>query len=264
MKAIRRFTVRTVLPEALSGLEELAGNLRWSWHEPTMQHFASIAPSEWDESGRDPIALLGAVEPSRLDELASDDDFVWRTNALLADLHTYLTEPRWYQGIEGAPASIAYFSPEFGIAAALPQYSGGLGILAGDHLKSASDLGVPIIAVGLFYRSGYFRQAISREGWQQETYPVLDPDGLPLSVVRHPDGRAAMITLALPDERALAARIWQVKVGRVTLLLLDTDVPENDDELRSVTERFSSVFSGMSVSRSSRRMRPTRNCQMRA
>ena len=238
MKAIRRFTVRTVLPDALSGLEELAGNLRWSWHEPTMQHFASIAPSEWDESGRDPIALLGAVELSRLDELAADDDFVSRTDALLAELHTYLTEPRWYQGIEGAPASIAYFSPEFGIAAALPQYSGGLGILAGDHLKSASDLGVPIIAVGLFYRSGYFRQAISREGWQQETYPVLDPDGLPLSVVRHPDGRAAMITLALPDGRALAARIWQVKVGRVTLLLLDTDVPENDEELRSVTDRL--------------------------
>jgi starch phosphorylase len=238
VKAIRRFTVRTVLPEALSGLEELATNLRWSWHEPTMQLFASISPSEWDASGRDPIGLLGAVEPSRLDELAADDDFVARANGLLDELHTYLTEPRWYQSLPDAPASIAYFSPEFGIAAALPQYSGGLGILAGDHLKSASDLGVPIIAVGLFYRSGYFRQAISREGWQQETYPVLDPDGLPLSVVRHPDGRAAMITLALPDGRALAARIWQVKVGRVTLLLLDTDVPENDDELRSVTDRL--------------------------
>jgi len=238
VKAIRRFTVRTVLPEALGGLEELATNLRWSWHEPTMQLFASIAPAVWDASGRDPIALLGAVEPSRFDELAADDDFVARTNGLLAELHTYLTEPRWYQSLPDAPAAIAYFSPEFGIAAALPQYSGGLGILAGDHLKSASDLGVPIIAVGLFYRSGYFRQAISREGWQQETYPVLDPDGLPLSVVRHPDGRAAMITLALPDGRALAARIWQVKVGRVTLLLLDTDVPENDDELRSVTDRL--------------------------
>jgi starch phosphorylase len=238
VKAIRRFTVRTVLPEALSGLEELATNLRWSWHEPTMQLFASISPSEWDASGRDPIGLLGAVEPSRLDELAADDEFVSRTNGLLGELHTYLTEPRWYQSLPDAPAAIAYFSPEFGIAAALPQYSGGLGILAGDHLKSASDLGVPIIAVGLFYRSGYFRQAISREGWQQETYPVLDPDGLPLSVVRHPDGRAAMITLALPDGRALAARIWQVKVGRVTLLLLDTDVPENDDELRSVTDRL--------------------------
>jgi len=238
VKAIRRFTVRTVLPEALSGLEELATNLRWSWHEPTTQLFASIAPELWDASGRDPIALLGEVDPSRLDALAADDDFVARADGLLGELHTYLTEPRWYQSLTDAPEAIAYFSPEFGIAAALPQYSGGLGILAGDHLKSASDLGVPIIAVGLFYRSGYFRQAISREGWQQETYPILDPDGLPLSVVRHPDGRAAMITLALPDGRALAARIWQVKVGRVTLLLLDTDVPENDDELRSVTDRL--------------------------
>jgi starch phosphorylase len=167
VKAIRRFTVRTVLPEALGGLEELATNLRWSWHEPTTQLFASIAPELWDESGRDPIALLGAVDPSRLDALAADDDFVARTGALLGELHTYLTEPRWYQSLTDAPDSIAYFSPEFGIAAALPQYSGGLGILAGDHLKSASDLGVPIIAVGLFYRSGYFRQAISREGWQQ-------------------------------------------------------------------------------------------------
>ncbi|MCU1424622.1 MAG: glycosyltransferase family 1 protein [Microbacteriaceae bacterium] len=238
MKAIRRFTVRTVLPESLGGLEELATNLRWSWHEPTRQLFESMAPSVWDAIGHDPIGLLGAVEPERLDELAADDDFVARARMLSDELHTYLTEPRWYQSLVDAPASIAYFSPEFGIAAALPQYSGGLGILAGDHLKSASDLGVPIIAVGLFYRAGYFRQAISREGWQQETYPVLDPDGLPLSVVRHPDGRAAMITLALPDGRALAARIWQVEVGRVRLLLLDTDVPENDDDLRSVTDRL--------------------------
>jgi starch phosphorylase len=238
VKAIRRFTVRTVLPEALSGLEELATNLRWSWHEPTKQLFASIAPEVWTSSGQDPIALLGAVEPERFDQLAADDDFVARTNALRGELHTYLTEPRWYQTLQDAPASIAYFSPEFGIAAALPQYSGGLGILAGDHLKSASDLGVPIIAVGLFYRSGYFRQAISREGWQQETYPVLDPDGLPLSVLRHPDGRAAMVTLALPDGRALAARVWKVAVGRVRLLLLDTDVPENDEDLRGVTDRL--------------------------
>jgi starch phosphorylase len=238
VKAIRRFTVRTVLPEALSGLEELATNLRWSWHHPTKQLFASISPTEWERSGHDPIAVLGAVDPARLTELAADDDFVASANALRDELHTYLSEPRWYQSLTDAPPSIAYFSPEFGIAAALPQYSGGLGILAGDHLKSASDLGVPIIAVGLFYRAGYFRQAISREGWQQETYPVLDPDGLPLSVLRHPDGRAAMITLALPDGRALAARIWRVQVGRVNLLLLDTDVPENDDELRSVTDRL--------------------------
>jgi starch phosphorylase len=238
VRAIRRFTVRTVLPEALASLEELAINLRWSWHHPTRRLFASISPTIWDETGRDPVALLGAIEPSRLSELADDEVFVNRANSLRDELHYYLSEPRWYQSLEGAPASIAYFSPEFGIAAALPQYSGGLGILAGDHLKSASDLGVPIIAAGLFYRAGYFRQGISREGWQQESYPVLDPDGLPLSVLRHPDGTAAQVTLALPDGLALYARIWKVAVGRVTLLLLDTDVPENEESLRTVTDRL--------------------------
>jgi starch phosphorylase len=238
VKAIRRFTVRTVLPDALAPLDELYSNLRWSWHEPSRQLFHSIDPQLWDSTGHDPIAMLGAVEPERLVELAADTDFVARAKALVDDLHDYLRKPRWYQSLEGAPASIGYFSPEFGIAAALPQYSGGLGILAGDHLKSASDLGVPIIGVGLFYRAGYFRQAISRDGWQQETYPVLDPDGLPLTVLRHPDGTAVQIALALPDGTALYARVWQVAVGRITLLLLDTDIPENSDGLRSVTDRL--------------------------
>jgi starch phosphorylase len=238
VKAIRRFTVHTVLPDALIALEELATNLRWSWHHPTQQLFASVAPDVWEQIGHDPVGLLGAVEPARLAELAADEDFVRRANDLRDDLHAYLEEPRWYQDLADAPASIAYFSPEFGIAAALPQYSGGLGILAGDHLKSASDLGVPIIGVGLFYRAGYFRQAISRDGWQQETYPVLDPDGLPLSVLRNPDGTAALVTLALPDGNALWARIWQVAVGRIKLLLLDTDIPENEGNLRSVTDRL--------------------------
>jgi starch phosphorylase len=219
-------------------LEELATNLRWSWHNPTMQLFSSISPEIWEETGHDPVTLLGAIEPARLAELAADEGFVARANELRDDLHSYLTEPRWYQSLTDAPKAIAYFSPEFGIAAALPQYSGGLGILAGDHLKSASDLGVPIIAAGLFYRAGYFRQAISRDGWQKETYPVLDPDGLPLRVLRNPDGTAAQVTLALPNGEALFARIWKVAVGRVTLLLLDTDVPENEESLRNVTDRL--------------------------
>lgn len=238
MKAIRRFTVRTVLPDALASLDELSTNLRWSWHEPTRQLFRSIDPECWEATGHDPIAMLGAVDPERLNELSTDAAFTSAANDLLGDLHAYLTEPRWYQTLQDAPASIGYFSPEFGIAAALPQYSGGLGILAGDHLKAASDLGVPIIGVGLFYRAGYFRQAISREGWQLESYPVLDPDGLPLRVLRHPDGTAAQVALALPDGRALYARVWQVAVGRITLLLLDTDIPDNADELRTVTDRL--------------------------
>ncbi|GAB3577175.1 glycosyltransferase family 1 protein [Leifsonia lichenia] len=238
MKAIRRFTVRAVLPENLSALEEIARNLRWSWHEPTRQLFARIAPELWQQVGHDPIALLGAVEPSRLAELAADQGYVDWAAHIRDDLRAYLSDPRWYQSLDdSAPKSIAYFSPEFGIAAALPQYSGGLGILAGDHLKAASDLGVPLVGVGLFYRSGYFAQAITPDGWQLESYPVLDPDGLPLSVLRNPDGTPVQISLALPDG-VLHARVWQVAVGRVTLLLLDTDIPENEERLRSVTDRL--------------------------
>jgi starch phosphorylase len=239
VKAIRKFTVRSVLPPELSAVGELVANLRWSWHEPTRKLLAHISPDDWDATTGDPIALLGAVSSERLAQLAADSGFVAWANSLRDDLHRYLTEPRWYQSLdEPKPKSIGYFSPEFGIAAALPQYSGGLGILAGDHLKAASDLGVPIIGVGLFYRAGYFRQAISRDGWQQESYPVLDPDGLPLNVLRLADGSPAQVVLALPDDRALYARIWQAQVGRIRLLLLDTDIPDNDDDLRSVTDRL--------------------------
>jgi starch phosphorylase len=239
VKAIRRFAVRPALPERLSALEVLVGNLRWVWHEPTKQLFSEIAPGTWEDVQRDPTDLFASVSQARLDELAADDDFVRRADALRDDLERYLTEPRWYQGLgEDVPRSIAYFSPEYGITAALPQYSGGLGILAGDHLKSASDLGVPIVAVGLFYRSGYFSQSLSGDGWQQETYPIVDPDGLPLSVLRHLDGTPVDVVLALPDGRSLNARVWTARVGRVTLLLLDTDVPENDEELCQVTDRL--------------------------
>jgi starch phosphorylase len=228
-----------VLPARLGAVGELASNLRWSWHEPTRALFARISPDDWRQTGGDPIALLGAVSPERLEELSHDEGFVAWANSLRDDLNRYLAEPRWYQQLEGEkPSSIAYFSAEFGIAAALPQYSGGLGILAGDHLKAASDLGLPLTGVGLFYRAGYFSQAISRDGWQQESYPVLDPDGLPLTVLRLADGSAAHIALALPDGRALFARVWQAQVGRVRLLLLDTDIPENSEDLRGITDRL--------------------------
>lgn len=239
MKPIRKFTVRAVVPAPLSALEELAGNLRWSWHEPTRRLFEHVDPVVWAATGRDPVTFLGEVDPGRLDALAADADYVAWAERERAGLRAYLEEPRWYQGLgDDAPPAIAYFSPEFGITEALPQYSGGLGILAGDHLKAASDLGVPIIGVGLFYRSGYFSQSLSADGWQQERYPVHDPDGLPLSVVRRPDGTPVTIVLALPGDRALSARIWRARVGRVDLLLLDTDIPANDDELRTVTDRL--------------------------
>ncbi|MEW2250780.1 glycosyltransferase family 1 protein [Streptomyces sp. NPDC058733] len=239
MKAIRRFTVRPVLPEPLRPLSDLARNLRWSWHTETRDLFQSVDPEQWAASGGDPVRLLGSVRPARLAELAEDRRFLRRLAAAAGDLHDYVSGERWYQAQTGdLPAAVAYFSPEFGITAALPQYSGGLGILAGDHLKAASDLGVPLIGVGLLYRHGYFRQSLSREGWQQEHYPVLDPNELPVTLLEEADGTPARVTLALPGGRSLIARIWVAQVGRVPLLMLDSDVEENDLGERGVTDRL--------------------------
>jgi glycogen phosphorylase len=238
MRAIRRFTVRTVLPDPLAPLAELATNLRWSWHAPTRDLFAAVDPRQWDAVDHDPVRLLGAVRTERLAGLAGDGAFTARVAGAAADLHAYLTEPKWYQGLQDAPRAIAYFSPEYGITAVLPQYSGGLGILAGDHLKAASDLGVPIIGVGLLYKHGYFRQALSRDAWQVETYPLLDPDNLPLTKVREADGSALRVTIGLPDLRELVAHVWLAQVGRVPLLLLDTEIEENSDGGREITDRL--------------------------
>jgi starch phosphorylase len=239
VRAIRRFTVRPVLPQRLAAIGHLVHNLRWSWHPETQDLFAAIDPEIWGSSRHDPVALLGNVSVERLDTLSGDDAFLARLDAVHADLRAYLTEDRWYQGLgEESPRSIAYFSPEFGITAVLPQYSGGLGILAGDHLKTASDLGVPVVGVGLLYRHGYFQQALTAEGWQEDTYPVVDPDGLPLSLLREEDGRPAQVALGLPGEDSLTARIWVAHVGRVPLLLLDSDVEENTEILRDVTDRL--------------------------
>ncbi len=242
VKAIRRFTVRTHLPAALQDLDALAQNLRWSWHQPTRDLFARIDLELWASVQGDPAALLGALGPERLEELARDAAFVDQVRGAAADLDHYLTGPRWYQEQSASspelPAAIAYFSPEFGITSVLPQYSGGLGILAGDHLKSASDLGVPIVGVGLLYGAGYFRQGLTRDGWQSETYPLLDPDGMPLTVLREADGTPAGVQVPLPGGRTLHAHVWVAAVGRVPLLLLDSNVPENDDAARKVTDRL--------------------------
>src|SRR6516165_5059013 len=167
VRAIRAFTVRASLPEPLAPLRDLMLNLRWSWDAGTRDLFTALDPAGQEEAGRDPITLLGEVPPEHLARLATDEEYLGRLHRAAADLREYLSAARWYQRGEqdgasagGRPAAIAYFSPEYGIAAALPQYSGGLGILAGDHLKAASDLGVPLIGVGLLYRHGYFSQSL--------------------------------------------------------------------------------------------------------
>jgi starch phosphorylase len=242
VRALRRFTVRAQLPDQLTALEGLATNLRWTWHPPTQDLFASLDPALWRWVEGDPVRLLGELSPARLSELAQDENVVARTHALADDLARYLNEPRWYQQRRGEdsslPVSIAYFSMEFGVSEVLPNYSGGLGVLAGDHLKAASDVGVPLIGVGLLYRSGYFRQSLSMDGWQLEHYPAIDPQGQPLKLVVDPAGAPVLVHVAMPGGRDLRARIWNAQIGRVPLLLLDSDIEDNDDDMRGITDRL--------------------------
>jgi starch phosphorylase len=263
------------LPQPLAPLHDLMLNLRWSWHPPTVELFQSIDPAAWASSGGDPVAMLSSLRPGQLGALAANEDFLRRLEAAVADLRRYTDEPRWYQTggageARSLPKAIAYFSPEYGITAVLPQYSGGLGILAGDHLKSASDLGVPVVGVGLLYRHGYFTQSLSADGWQAERYPADDPNGLPLTLLRHParpmaesaivsgarddggllpggrppvppagdaDGDPVKITVPFPDGE-LTAQVWLAQVGRVPLLMLDSYVEENEPAQHEVTDRL--------------------------
>ncbi len=238
MKALRSFTVRPTLPPELAPLEALAMNLRWSWDIQTRELFRWVDPAEWDAVVHDPVRLLGNISKDRLDELVGDKGFLRFLETVSTDLERYLGRDGWFQGrtLPGGTAtplrSVAYFSPEFGISEAVPQYSGGLGVLAGDHLKAASDLGLPLIGIGLMYRNGYFRQALNVEGWQEQRYPTLDPYGMALTLQ---DGVRVTVDLG---GTALTAQVWKAEVGRTILYLLDTDVDENDGDLRSVTDRL--------------------------
>src|ERR1700722_6204596 len=233
MRALRSFTVRARLPEALGPLQELAFNLRWSWDHRTRDLFRWVDPQIWELSFHDPVRLLSLVGRQRLEQLAADPAFMGFLREMNDDLHRYLEAPRWFQTRPVSPLrGVAYFSPEFGIAEALPQYSGGLGVLAGDHLKAASSLGIPLTGVGLMYRLGYLRQHLDADGWQEERYPVLDPPGMALELVN-----GARVSVGLAGE-TLEAQVWRARVGRIGLYLLDADVDANDDELRGVTDRL--------------------------
>jgi starch phosphorylase len=233
MRALRSFTVRASLPEPLTPLRDLAENLRWSWDERTRDLFRWVDPQLWEQTSHDPVRLLSLVDRRRLEQLGADPAFMGVLSEMHDELARYTSAPRWFQARRTSPLrAVAYFSPEFGIAEALPQYSGGLGVLAGDHLKASSSLGVPLTGVGLLYRMGYFRQHLNGDGWQEERYPLLDPHAMALNPV---EGRVVEVDLA---GRPLIAQIWLAQVGRVRLYLLDADVDANADELRAVTDRL--------------------------
>lgn len=236
MHAEGTFTVEPVYPEALAPLADLARNLRWVWHGPTQDLFSTVAPEVWAAT-RDPLEALRGADQARVAALGGDTEFVALVRALHADLNDYLTRPAWADELTDGAKGIAYFSMEFGVSQTLPNYSGGLGVLAGDHLKAASDLGLPLIALGLLYRHGYFQQSLSADGWQLEAYPELDPAQLPLRPVTLSSGQQLVVSVPL-EGRVLSAAVWRADVGRVPLLLMDTDIENNDPDLRGVTDRL--------------------------
>ncbi len=232
MRALHRFRGDSHLPTELEGLRRLALNLQWAWHEPSRQLFESIDPAQWAAVGHDPVQLLERVSTGRWTDLAADAVFRSQLTDRLHELDNAVHGARWFQLRDQSPLNlVAYFSPEFGLTETLAQYSGGLGVLAGDHLKAASDLGVPLVAVGLLYRNGYFRQSFSADGWQQEHFPAQDPSGLAMV----PTG--VQISLEVGGEH-VAVSIWRVDVGRTPLYLLDTDVEGNTADARGITDRL--------------------------
>jgi starch phosphorylase len=236
---IRTFTVLPRLPERLQPLQILAHNLWWSWNADAVALFRRINPDLFEALDHSPIRLLGATPQDRLEELARDDAFLAHMERVFAALQHYLQAPTWFS--QNYPQDqhlwVAYFSAEFGIHESIPVYSGGLGVLAGDHLKSASDLGIPLCGMSLMYREGYFRQYLNAEGWQQERYPENDFFTLPLQPVNNNVGQPIIVTAPLPG-REVKLRVWRVQVGRVFLYLLDANIPENSPEDRAITAQL--------------------------
>jgi starch phosphorylase len=226
------------LPTPLAAVARLACNLRWAWNHAADRVWEALNAEVWHQTGN-PILVLQNTPRSRLDELAHDAEFVERVRRLDRGEAEYLSRPSWFQGActIAPPPVIAYFSMEYGLTDALPLYSGGLGVLAGDHLKTASDLGVPLVAVGLFYREGYFRQMLDTDGRQVEIYAVNARESLPVQLMTDTEGMPLRVTIALPG-RDLRLRVWQVSVGRVQLYLLDSDDPLNSPVDRGITAKL--------------------------
>jgi len=228
------------LPEALAPLWDLARDLRWTWRPGIQALFASLDPVTWEAAAGNPVAVLLLAPAERLNRAASDPAFLLQMSAVQAELGLEDGSPPEHAAartIHQREERIAYFSAEFGLTEHLPIYAGGLGILAGDVLKSASDLNLPMAGVGLFYREGYFRQVLDGEGWQHEENPPLDLDRLPVSLPRVPGGAPPVVQLSVAD-REVSVLIRLARVGRVPLLLLDSNLPENAAEDRDITARL--------------------------
>src|SRR6516162_3285930 len=236
MPHVFSFQVSPALPARLEALHRLSLNLRWSWDHPSRSVLESLDPDLWEVTNHNPRLVLGRISQRRLAELASDEAFLAELDRATASLEEYLSGSGWFghSHPEAGQVVIAYFSAEFGLTECSPNYAGGLGILAGDHLKSASNTGLPLVGVGLLYQRGYFQQYLNVDGWQQETYPVNDFARLPMTPEMDAQNNPLTISFDFPGRRAYA-RIWKVQVGRVPLYLLDTNVPQNSEDDRRIT-----------------------------
>ena len=232
------FEVVADFPQSLQPLKTLASNYRWTWRHETRDLFRSVDKDLWDGSDHNPIEMLLKLSPERASKLTEDASFMARMSICATELEQYLSGATWfdeaYPGKRGETV-IAYFCAEFGISEGLPIYSGGLGILAGDHLKAASDLGIPLVGVGLLYSRGYFRQRLNHDGWQQEVYPNYDYYGFPLELMRTGNDEPVRIEVEFP-ERIVTCQVWKAMVGRIPLYLLDSNVLENELKDQSITD----------------------------
>jgi starch phosphorylase len=240
MKPIRSFTVAPSLPKSLLPLKELAYNLWWCWNPEAIALWRRLDPTLWEETYHNPVKLLGNIDQSRLDEKSKDDAFLASLDRVYRAFTAYIKEEQtWFDKKHGKRESpiVAYFSAEFGLTESVRLYSGGLGMLAGDHLKSASDLGIPLVGVGMLYRVGYFKQKLNSGGYQQEVYPENDFYNMPIEPVLDKSGNQTVVDVELPG-RALHCLLWKLQVGRVTLYLLDTDTPMNSAGDRWITREL--------------------------
>ena len=233
---VRHFHVRPNIPRELLHLHDIARNLWFSWNWEAVQLFIRLNPVLWEKAYQNPVAMLGTIPHADLEEAARDESFVANVERVYRSFQEYLSAPSWFSEAHGKEAGfrVAYFSCEYGIDEGLPIYSGGLGVLSGDHLKSSSDLGVPLVGVGLLYQKGYFRQVLSLDGWQQELYPDNDWYNMPVTIEHGPDGKPVEIEVFAGGE-TVKARVWRVDVGRTPLYLLDTNIAGNSARSREIT-----------------------------
>jgi starch phosphorylase len=236
VKALRYVQIDPNLPDELKPLQEMAWNLWWCWNPAAIELFREVDRRLWESTGHNPLGILGLVPQSKLQELVGDQTFRAQVERVWEEYKAYLSKDTWFaqQFFTAAKPEIAYFSAEFGLTESLPIYSGGLGILAGDHLKSASDLGLPLVGVGLLYQQGYFQQYLNADGWQQEYYALLDFSNLPLAEATGENGEPLLLSIDFLQAK-LWFKVWKLQVGRIPLYLLDTNLPQNNAENRQVT-----------------------------